>query len=70
MGGIRAATVRENDDTVLISGTDPNTREKGFEDMQILPDYEAVIDSGVDAVFVCTPNRFIPEVRKRLGVTE
>ena len=62
MGGIRATTIRENDSTVVVSGTDPNPPAKGFEDMQILPDYEAVIDSGVDAVFVCTPNRFIPDV--------
>jgi predicted dehydrogenase len=62
MGGIRAKTVRENDDTILVSGTDPHPPAKGFEDMQILPDYRAVINSGVDAVFVCAPNRFIPEV--------
>ena len=62
MGGIRAGTIRENDETVLISGTDPNPPGKGFEDIQVLPDYQAVINSGVDAIFVCTPNRFIPEV--------
>jgi predicted dehydrogenase len=62
MGGIRAQTLRENDQTQLVSGTDPNPPAKGFEDLQILPDYQAVIDSGVDAVFVCTPNRYIPEV--------
>lgn len=62
MGGIRAKTVRENDATVLISGTDPNPPAKGFEDIQILPDYEAVINSDIDAVFVCPPNRFIPDV--------
>ena len=62
MGGIRAQTIRENDHSVLISGTDPNPPPKGFEDMQLLPDYQSVIDSGVDAVFVCTPNRFIPDV--------
>ena len=62
MGRIRAKTVRENDGPILISGTDPNPPAKGFEDIQILPDYQAVLDSGVDAVFVCTPNRFIPDV--------
>ena len=62
MGGIRAATVRKSDATVLVSGTDPNPPAKGFGDMRILPDYGAVIDSGIDAVFVCTPNRLIPEV--------
>jgi predicted dehydrogenase len=62
MGGIRATTVRQNDDTVLISGTDPAPPARGFGDLRLLPDYKAVIDSDVDAVFVCTPNRFIPEV--------
>jgi predicted dehydrogenase len=61
MGGIRAKTIRENDDTVLISGADPSPPAKGFEDMQILTDGDAVIRSEVDAVFVCTPNRFIPD---------
>jgi predicted dehydrogenase len=62
MGDIRAKTVRNNDDTVLVCGSDPNPPKKGFEDMEILPDYQAVIDSDVDAVFVCTPNRFIPDI--------
>lgn len=62
MGGIRAQTVRQNDHTVLSYGTDPNPPAKGFEDMTLLPDWQAVIDSDVDAVFVCTPNRFIPDI--------
>jgi len=60
-GRIRAGTVRDHDDAVLVSGTDPAPPEKGFEDLAILPDYQAVLESDVDAVFVCTPNRFIPE---------
>ncbi len=62
MGGIRAQTIRAHKDTVLISGADPNVPVSGFDDLEILPDYEAVINSGVDAVFVCTPNRFIPDI--------
>ncbi len=62
MGRVRAKTIHDNDGTILISGTDPNPPARGFEDIQVLPDYRAVIDSGVDAVFVCTPNRFIPDV--------
>jgi predicted dehydrogenase len=61
MGQVRAETIRKNDDTVLISGTDPYPPAKGFEDIRILPDAAAVIHSGIDAVFVCTPNRFIPD---------
>ncbi len=62
MGGIRAETIRENDETVLVAGTDPHPVGKDFEDVQILLDYIALIGSGVDAIFVCTPNRFIPDV--------
>ena len=51
MGGIRAKTIRDHDDTVLVSGTDSNPPAKGFKDMDILPDYQSVINSGVDAVF-------------------
>jgi predicted dehydrogenase len=62
MGLIRAETIREHDDTILVCGTDPNPPRKGLEGMQVVPDYQAVINSDVDAVFVCTPNRFIPDV--------
>jgi len=61
-GRIRAGTIRDHSDAVLVSGTDPASPTTGFEDLAILPDYRAVIASDVDAVFVCTPNRFIPEV--------
>jgi len=62
MGAVRARTIRERDDTVLVSGADPVPPAKGFEDLQILPNYRAVLASDVDTVFVCTPNRFIPDV--------
>lgn len=62
MGSIREKTIRDNVETILISGTDPNPPTNGFKAIEFLPDYRAVINSGVDAVFVCTPNRFIPEV--------
>ena len=62
MGGIRAKTIREHDDAVLVCGTDPNPPAGGYEDIEIVPDYQSVINADVDAVVVCTPNRFIPEV--------
>jgi predicted dehydrogenase len=62
MGRIRAATIGDNRDTVLVSGTDAQRPGADFGDLQFLDDYAAVIASGVDAVFVCTPNRFIPDV--------
>jgi predicted dehydrogenase len=61
-GGIRARTVRARDDTVLVCGADPDPPAKGFEDIQVFVDPRAVIDADVDAVFVCTPNRFTPEI--------
>jgi len=62
MGGIRAKSIRENTDGLLVSATDPDPPSTGFEDVDLLPDYHAVIESDVDAVVVCTPNRFIPDV--------
>lgn len=62
MGKIRAETVRENNDTVLISGTDPNPPKSGLDGIHLCSDYRAVIESDVDVVFVCTPNRFAPDV--------
>jgi predicted dehydrogenase len=61
-GGIRAATVRNHPDAVLVSGADPAPPTQGFDDLRLVDDHVAVIESGVDAVFVCTPNRFIPDV--------
>ena len=61
-GSIRAGTVRANDNTLLVSGADPNPPARGFEDLEILPDFNAVVESDADAVFVCTPNRFIPDI--------
>jgi predicted dehydrogenase len=62
MGGIRAATIRQRHDTILHCGADPNPPPTGFDDVRVLGDYRDVVDSDVDAVFVCTPNRFIPDV--------
>ena len=62
MGKLRAQTIRQNPKTVLISATDPNPPKSGLEDVQLCADYKAVIASDVDAVFVCTPNRFAPDV--------
>ncbi len=62
MGRIRSGTIRANESTVLVAGSDTDPPENGFGDMTFFSDYRAVIDSDVDAVFVCTPNRFIPEI--------
>lgn len=62
MGKIRAETIGKHEDAVLICATDPNPVTSGFDGVELLPDYNAVVGSDVDAVFVCTPNRFTPDV--------
>jgi predicted dehydrogenase len=62
MGKIRAETIEKNDNTVLVSATDPNPPKNGYKGVKLYPDYQAVIRSDIDAVFVCTPNRFAPDV--------
>jgi predicted dehydrogenase len=62
MGRVRAGTIRSNPGAVLVSGADPHPPKEGFEDIRVFSDYGSVIDSDVDAVFVCTPNRITPDV--------
>lgn len=62
MGKIRANTIRASKDTVLIAGVDPIPQRSGFEDIQLYPDCAALVRSDVDAVFVCTPNRYTADV--------
>jgi len=61
-GNIRAGTIRNHDDAIVVVGADPNPPAKGFDDLPITPDYRDVVEADIDAVFVCTPNRFIPDV--------
>jgi len=62
MGAVRARTIRENPQTVLVTGADPHAPASGFDDLRVVSDYAALLESDVDAVFVCTPNRFTPKV--------
>jgi len=62
MGGIRARTIDANPDAIAVAGSDVTVPKSGFDGLQICEDYEAVIASDVDAVFVCTPNRFSPDI--------
>jgi predicted dehydrogenase len=62
MGKLRAGTIAGHAETVLVAATDPNPPASGFEGVRLYPDYDALIRSDVDAVFVCTPNRFAPQV--------
>lgn len=62
MGGIRAASIRKHENTVLVNGTDVQQPESGFDDMRFVQSSREIIESDVDAVFVCTPNRYIPDI--------
>lgn len=63
MGVTRAREIARRDDARVICGFDPNPANFAgqFPDTAILDSAEAVIQGGVDAVFVCTPNRFTPD---------
>lgn len=62
MGVTRARELMRRGDAYVVSGFDPHPEAfaEHFPHVKILDSMEAVIDSGVDAVFVCTPNRFTP----------
>ncbi len=62
MGRIRADAIRARQDTALVAGADPMPARRGFEEIPINSDCASLIHSDVDAVFVCTPNRYTPEV--------
>lgn len=62
MGITRAREVARRGDAHVVCGFDPDPAAfaKQFPHVQILDSQTAVIEADVDAVFVCTPNRFTP----------
>jgi predicted dehydrogenase len=61
MGQIRAAEIGKRGDCVVVSGADPEiSRHAAFKGIRTHTDPYAVLDDPIDAVFVCTPNRFTP----------
>lgn len=63
MGRIRAREIARHPAMELVAGSDPNPQAaKDFPGVTYFPDYRGVLDADVDAVFICTPNRFTPEV--------
>lgn len=64
MGLIRARELARHPHAEIVCGADPNPTAFGesYPAVEILEDYTGVVDSGVDAVFVATPNRYTPEV--------
>jgi len=63
MGRIRARTILDNEETVAVVGTDPNrVEDRVLTGMKVVDTHEEVIHSDADAIFVCTPNRFAPDL--------
>ena len=63
MGHIRAREVDKHPATVLIAGADPDSsRYSDFPAAACSSNYRDVINSEVEVVFVCTPNRYTPEI--------
>jgi predicted dehydrogenase len=63
MGSIRIGELGQRKDVLLLAGSDPNeSLWPDFPSTRVTSDYRDVIGADVDAVFVCTPNRFTPEV--------
>lgn len=62
MGITRAREVARRGDAHVVCGYDPNpeTFAEHFPRVELRSSPEAVIASEVDAIFVCTPNRFTP----------
>lgn len=62
MGQIRAAELQKHADVELVCGCDPNPEAfaAAYPRVRIVGDYEGVVKCDVDAVFVCTPNRYTP----------
>jgi len=64
MGMTRAREIDRHPAAVLVAGFDPDPGPFAaqFPRVKIEDSAQAVVASGVDAVFVCTPNRFTPGV--------
>lgn len=64
MGDIRASVLRQRSDVTLAAGADPDkVRHAAHVDMRCDTDYHRLVEApDIDAVFVCTPNRFTADV--------
>jgi predicted dehydrogenase len=64
MGDIRASVLQRRSDVTLVAGADPDqARHAQYPGVDCHADYRRVVGSpDVDAVFVCTPNRYTADV--------
>ena len=62
MGKIRAREIERHPSAQLVCGADPNPEAfAAFPGLECATDFASVIKADIDAVFVCTPNRFTPD---------
>ena len=59
MGHVRADVIRRHPNLVLRAVCDVSGEHHEYESFQ---DYHDLLKQDIDAVFVCTPNQFIPEI--------
>jgi predicted dehydrogenase len=62
MGEIRRLNVESHPDLVLAGIVEPRFTETSAFGAPVFPTYRALLDAGMDVVFVCTPNGLTPEV--------
>lgn len=63
MGCIRAGELARHPRAAFVCGSDPDPgRHTAHAGVECHLDYRAVLAAPVDAVFVCTPNRFTPDI--------
>lgn len=61
MGEIRRRNIEQHPDLTLAGVTDPRLTDAAAFGAPVFPDYQSLITSGVDVVFVCTPNNLTPD---------
>ena len=62
MGLIRTRELVRHARATVVCGSDPDPRRREIEGIRGYADYRAVLDSPIEAVFVCTPNRYTPTI--------
>jgi predicted dehydrogenase len=62
MGEIRRRNVEAHPDLVLAGVTDPRLTDTASFGAPVFPDYQSLLASDLDVVFVCTPNNLTPLV--------
>lgn len=60
MGQKRLETIRSHPDTVAVVGCDPSDQAGRIDGLRRVSDPSDVFAADVDAVFICTPNRYAP----------